>query len=148
MYMYIYIYIYMCIYIYIHTHTHLYFFSFLLVSFKFENGKELLDRWDVKGLLVKFDLATDDRSKKEEKTREWTHKIWRIIIILMLIIIVIIIMLILMVTIKKKLIAITKLLTQLIETRERAAFGVRETICRGQDKTRDRDGLFNREEIR
>ena len=87
-------------YVYIYMHTFIFFFfSFLLVSFKFENGKEL-DRWDVKGLLVKFDLTTDERSKKEEKTREWTHKIWRIIIILMLIIIVII-MLILMVTIKK-----------------------------------------------
>lgn len=95
---YIYVCVYVCIYIY--AHFYFFFFSFLLVSFKFENGKEL-DRWDVKGLLVKFDLTTDERSKKEEKTREWTHKIWRIIIILMLIIIVIIIMLILMVTIKK-----------------------------------------------
>ena len=119
MYTHTHVYVYINTHTHTHTHTPLYFFSFLLVSFKFENGKEL-DRWDVKGLLVKFDLSTGERSKKEEKTREWTHKIWRIIIILMLIIIVIIIMLILMVTIKKKLIASTKLLTQLIEIRERA----------------------------
>lgn len=47
---YIHMYIYVCAYIYIYTPL----FFFLLVSFKFENGKELDIRWDVKGLLVKF----------------------------------------------------------------------------------------------